>query len=62
MSEVTRGWGQEETSAPGRREGRAAGGPPAAGDIFPQGFVFLCFESSQRATHLVIFKCMGPSS
>ena len=39
MSEVTLGWGQEETSVPGRREGRAAGGPPATGGIFPQCFI-----------------------
>ena len=45
MSEVTLGWGQEETSVPGRREGRAAGGPQRPGAFFPSVLHFFLIFS-----------------
>ena len=64
MSAVTPEGGQEEMIAPGRREVRAAGAPSSSGAFFSPVFyfVFLCFDSSQRTTHLVIISSVRPGS
>lgn len=65
MSAVTPEGGQEEMSAPGQREVRAAGRAPSSSGAFFSPvfyFVFLCFDSSQRTTHLVITSSVRPGS